>query len=413
MHYTFYFDETFHDRKITVKPSGVINTFTENKNDSYIGVFWGIDHTRSSVATRKLHILENKYREKFGLNDEFKSTTIAKKNFTYGIRSFGKDAMAYYRDLFTVLDHLSPIIHVNAVSKIEYLVRHIFDVQSISFLPGVSSKAFYYSITKFILTYHSPALIQALYESAETADHELFRNELINHLEEVIYAIGGIPRKQREYDALHQLHMLVSLVRIDSGISTKYDFVYYQNFDGLNRLLAELKISPSRVNLVIDRENETFLAAQKFAFKSVRQANSANSIHVRLADHLCGFVGRMMHALMEDKSIKEDPVSEIERLGENDLVRKRLLSSDWFKLKPEHFELYQMAYRVLVHKQQSYWATMTWSYFDQVSVFYTLLRYIASYNRYEDFIKYPPELHAEYYNSACCQESERAYELFN
>ena len=34
MHYTFYFDETFHDRKITVKPSGVINTFTENKNDS-------------------------------------------------------------------------------------------------------------------------------------------------------------------------------------------------------------------------------------------------------------------------------------------------------------------------------------------------------------------------------------------
>ena len=129
--------------------------------------------------------------------------------------------------------------------------------------------------------------------------------------------------------------------------------------------------------------------------------------------HLRGFVGRMMHALMEDKSIKEDPVSEIERLGENDLVRKRLLSSDWFKLKPEHFELYQIAYRVLVHKQQSYWATMTWSYFDQILVFYTLLRYIASYDRYEDFIKYPPELHAEYYNSACCQELERAYELFN
>lgn len=120
--------------------------------------------------------------------------------------------------------------------------------------------------------------------------------------------LGAFPGSNESMTLLHQLHMLVSLVRIDSGISTKYDFVYYQNFDGLNRLLGELKISPSRVNLVIDRENETFLAAQKFAFKSVRQANSANSIHVRLADHLCGFVGRMPHSLEQEKFTRHTPL---------------------------------------------------------------------------------------------------------
>lgn len=412
MHYNFYFDETFHDRKITVKPSGVINTFTENKNDSYLDVFWGLDNTRSSTSTKKLHTLEHKYRDKFGLEGEFKSTNISKKNFTYGIRSFNKDTMEYYRDLFSVLEQLSPIIHVNALSKIEYLVRNIFDVNSLEHVPGVSSNSFFYSITKFILTYHSAALIQALYTSAETGDRESFRDELLNHLEEVIYAIKDIPRKEREYRTLCQMHMLISLVRLDGTIRTKYDFIYFQNFDGLNRLLGELKISPQRVNLVIDQEENTFYAAQRFSFKSVRHANSANSIHVRLADHLCGFIGRMMHALMDDKSVKEDPVTKIDRLCENDLERKRLLSSEWFNLKAEHFSLYKLVYRVLVLQQQAHWATMTWSYFDQVSVFYSLLRYVASYERYEDFIKNTPEMHAEYYNSACCQELEHAYESF-
>ena len=126
MHYNFFFDETFHDRKITIKPTGVINTFTENKNDSYIGVFWGYENTRRAGIVRKLHALEAKYKKRYGLSEEFKSTNIGKKNFNYGIHSLNPDARDFYRDFFTLLETISPIIHVNVVSKIEIVVRAIF-----------------------------------------------------------------------------------------------------------------------------------------------------------------------------------------------------------------------------------------------------------------------------------------------
>ncbi len=81
MHYNFYFDETFHDRKITVKSSGKINTLDEDKNDCYIGVFWGFDSAKRSSITKQLHQLENKYLSRLGIENEFKSTTFSKKNF--------------------------------------------------------------------------------------------------------------------------------------------------------------------------------------------------------------------------------------------------------------------------------------------------------------------------------------------
>lgn len=203
--------------------------------------------------------------------------------------------------------------------------------------------------------------------------------------------------------------MLVSLYDFDNPISTKYDFIYFQNFDGLINLLDEKMILPKNVNLTIDREDKTYCAACKYPFKKVRQVDSLEIVQIRISDQLCGFIGRMMYALMDDKLIKEDPVVDIERLEENDLARKRLLSAEWFDLREEHFTLYKRAAKVLIVQQEAYWATMTWSYADQVSMFYTLIRYVASYDSFADFKKHTPEIHAEYYNSACCADLERHF----
>lgn len=404
MHYCFFFDETFHDRKITVKPSGVINTFTEDKNDNYLGVFWGFENTRRSGVMKKVCALEKKAATIFGMSKEFKSTNIARKNFHYGIRSFNPDVMVYYHDFFMILKEISPIIHVNAVSKIEYLVRRIFDMSKISKMPMVQPNAFYYSLSKFILYYHSPQLTQKLYEASMTGDGKLFIDELINHLEIAIIATKGIIRKEAEYNALHELLLIVSSYDCSDAIETQYDFVYSQNFEGLCRLLDEKKIPVNKVNLTIDKEEKTFLTATSYPFGSVKQTDSNNSALIRVADHLCGFIGRMMYALMNDELVKEDAVTNIEKLSENDLERKRLQSPRWFDLQKKHFDLYKLVYHVLIIQQEAYWATMTMSLCDQVSVFYTLLRYISSYKTYEEFMKHTPEEHTEFFNGACCQE---------
>ena len=85
MHYNFYFDETFHDRKISISEKGKINVLDDNANESYIGLFWGCENTRIKGVIKQLRQLENKYKEIYSLGEEqeFKSTTIGKQNFTY------------------------------------------------------------------------------------------------------------------------------------------------------------------------------------------------------------------------------------------------------------------------------------------------------------------------------------------
>ena len=65
MKYNFYFDETYHDRKITVSSSGVANIFLDDKNDNYIGVFWGIQRKQNDEVFAQFRELEKKYIERF------------------------------------------------------------------------------------------------------------------------------------------------------------------------------------------------------------------------------------------------------------------------------------------------------------------------------------------------------------
>lgn len=409
MNYNFYFDETFHDRKITIDSAGMLNIFAEDKNDSYIGVFWGYENNKELLVNSQLQALEQKYIERFGLSKEFKSTVIGRKNFNLGIRSFNKDTYDYYNDFFEILEGVESIIHVNVVSKVELLVRNIFDMKNIEQMPYANVDSFYYSITKFILTYHSPQLLQALYRATKDGKGKVFQKELLNHLEKVIMALIGIKRKEREVPALIQLRMLVSQYSFDNLISEKYNFVYFQNFAGLIKLLYEKGISFRDVNVVIDTEDKTYRTAIRFPFKDVKQVDSTESIQVRVADQLCGFIGRMMYALMSDRSIKEDSVVDIRYLKDNDLVRKHLLSTEWFELQEKHFNLYKRIYKVLILQQEAYWAAMTWSYADQVVMFYSFIRYMASYETFEDFKQHTSERHAEYYNSMCCADLERHF----
>ena len=135
---------------------------------------------------------------------------------------------------------------------------------------------------------------------------------------------------------------------------------------------------------ILDRISDQY-ASRGIAFHSVRQTDSKNSIFLRATDHLCGFLGRFMYALMNDAAIKEDKIADISHLSEYDITRKHLLSTMWFDLQEKHFVLYKKIYKVLIEQQGSYWSTMTFSYSDQIVAFYSFLRYIASYESYSEY----------------------------
>lgn len=417
MNYTFYFDETYHDRSITIKENGQLNTLTDGKNDSYIGVFWGTDSDHLPSILERFSVVEETYKSRLGLTQEFKSTCFAKKNFKYGIRSFNSTTQGFYSDLFHLLYEHSPIIHVNALSKIELLLRNIFSNCNLHRILFIEPNSFYYSMTKFLITYHSESLLRALFRATQNKNVNLFLTELEEHLCIVISSLRGIKRKEREVPALEQLLHIVTILMVScnarSMISDKIGFVYSQNFDGLCQLLKEKGIPSCNTTVVIDTEEQTYRASNPYPFQLVVQADSSTNIGLRLADHLCGFIGRLMYALMHDANFMEDKVNDITQLSSNDIQRKHLLYSDWFDLKQAHFDLYHIVAKVLTQQQQAYWSTMTWSYCDQICMFYALLDYIASYPDYTEFLKHTPDEHAEYYNAACIDHISRHYANWN
>ena len=65
--YTFYFDESFHDKKIRINENGQFNILREDALDNYIGVFWGCP-TSDLVSNRKLvQKFENRQKIQYSL----------------------------------------------------------------------------------------------------------------------------------------------------------------------------------------------------------------------------------------------------------------------------------------------------------------------------------------------------------
>lgn len=409
MNYVFYFDETFHEEKITIKPNGTINALLEDKNNCYVGVFWGCKQEKLPEVIEPLIDLEKKYKKAFTLSDtkEFKSTTFSPKNFKYGICSFSQLILKYYEDLFQLLLKVNPIIQINIVSKIEWMLRSVFIHAKLP--PYINANAFFYSLTKFFIVYQPKEVFAQMAAVCDMESAEQFRLYLIQIIDKVVQATQHIQRKQKEINALSELSIILEDTVFETAFESKFDFIYLANFEGLCNLLSEKNIDLKHIKIVIDREEETFKAAQQFQFGKVKQADSKNSIQIRLADHLCGFVGKMIKALTDDLSQKEERITDYNRINKEALVDKRLLSQKWFNLDERRYSLYKLIYNVLVVNCEAYWATMTMSYSDQATSFYSLLRYINSYEDYTQFKAVELSAHTEYFNTCCLEEMSRAY----
>lgn len=412
MNYVFYFDETFHDKRITIKPNGTINALLEDKNNCYVGAFWGCKQEKLREVIESLTELEKEYKKAFTLSDtqEFKSTTFSPKDFKYGISSFSQLTLRYYEDLFQLLLKVNPIIQINIVSKIEWMLRSMFIHAKLP--PYIITNAFFYSLTKFFIVYQPKEIFAQMAAVCDMESAEQFRLHLIQTIDKVVETTLHIQRKQEEIKALSDLSTILKDTIFETAFESKFDFIYLPNFEGLSNLLNEKNINLKNTKIVIDREEETFKAAQEYQFGKVKQADSKNSIQIRLADHLCGFVGRMIKALSDDLLQREEHITNINHINQEALVDKRLLSQRWFDFDERRFSLYQLIYQVLVVNCEAYWATMTISYSDQATSFYSLLRYINSYKDYKQFKAVELSDHIECFNTCCLEEMNRAYKDF-
>ena len=116
--YLFFFDESFHDRKITYNEDGLLNIYKANLLDSYIGVFFGFPIEQIVHVKMKLSEFEKKYKKllQLGNDRELKGGTFDAGKFTYGLRSLGNNIFRFYKDFFNLVDEVKPYIFMSFVS---------------------------------------------------------------------------------------------------------------------------------------------------------------------------------------------------------------------------------------------------------------------------------------------------------
>lgn len=412
MKYVFYFDESFHDRSISVSEVGKFNIATENSLDNYIGVFWGCKSSELQKNIKLLQDFENKQKKLFKMSEEteLKSTSISKKNFTYGVSSFNKNTTSFYYDFFNTLIQMKPIFQIDIISKMEYFCRNLFrnvDFSSLEINPDV----FYYILTKFLIMHSSKEVNRAIYFAQHNGETEQLKDILLDSLELIITTFSSIPRKEREIRAFSELQDGIRSIPFNVLSKNKLDFQYFPNFDGLLLKLNEVNINPRDIKLTLDEDNATFQEALKYPFRKVKTTKSNYSIQVRLSDLLSGFIGRFMYALSNDKSMAEDSVLEGNNTINPDYESLRYISPQWFDLTEEKFNLYHLVNKAIINNT-TYWSYLSLSYSDESIVFISLISYISSYFDFNEFKNIPLDRHVESHTLVCLERLDVLYKSF-
>lgn len=407
--YTFFFDESFHDRSINRLSNGNLNITTPNSLESYIGVFCGFPTKDTDKISLKYLAFESKMKKVFNLSDlqELKTETFHRKNFHYGIQSMGKPVFQFYKEFFILLSEVQPIIYFDCISKIEFLLRKVFRNLKFSNDFTFSKDAFFYSLTKFLINYHTDKLLAQLFNPITQSNPGVLQQEINITLEAILNRIENIKRKEKEYGSFIELQYILATATFDLDIEEKVTFSYSPNCEQFLKFLSTQGISNNSVSIVIDNEENTFNAMQQGNFLSVRQDDSKQCALLRLTDFISGFVGRIIFALYNDESFKENPISDINDISLNDLETKRLRSKNWFQLTKERFQLYNLIYEVLLNNQSQIIPYS--SYADQEISFQSLIEYIGIQN-WNEFSNYnTTSMNPEYFNTFVCEKLQEYY----
>lgn len=394
----FYYDETFHDRKITQDKNGILNGYSKNSNDSFIYALIGFDE--SSNLIDKYSELESRIKEDLQLDKELKSTRFNKDNFEFGLKSMKRQCKNLYYEFLPLLIDFNFVFQVGMISKTEFVLRQLLDNINIS-IP-IIEESFIYSLTKFIERHRLNYLLNEAF-FASNNNIQIFLEKLIELLEIVYATIKDIPREEREAYAIKE-HLFIlkhSAIKNNNVITSEWNYSFIAN--GVYQRLSELDSLNSKV--FVDNEQKTYEAFTLKGLNAIQQ-DSINSIGVRLADMFVGFVGKFVRSLKNDLSDPE--LNSLSDIKKEAYENRRLLSKEWFDIDQQTFNLYKKIGHYFMNNA-TYWSSFTLSYFDDAAIFFWFFDYFDTYKCYNHYLNYMKK-HVERFNSFCCSNLQSKYD---
>lgn len=395
--YSLFYDEAFHDRKITAK-NGEMNIEMDGLSDTFVTAVVGTMKHRLPEFEQKFIEFENFAKQVYKLetDTEFKGTTVNKKFYKFGIRSLNKDAFKVYDRFFDTIDS-SMLIQMSFLNKFESVVMNLFRENTLPIY--VMPREFYYSITKFLNHYRNKNIVNVLFNERSTSSECLEAITLL--MEEVLVKIAPIKRKELEKNAIVQMLSILNDLRTDIRINTqeKIEWSYKQAIFGIDLLMDEKGINRKRVDLIIDEDASTVEEASQHGYKNVTGVKSDECFGVRYADILCNFMGRIVKSIEDEYREDWDKPETIDRLSE-----RRILSEEWFKISEQSFNLYKKVFSIFYTRRNIIWTTQTGVYHGNFSTLMSLLYYFGSlFENYEEYTKLNSKEHREKFNTFSVQ----------
>ena len=371
----FFFDESFHSRKINKKT-------IEDKEffDNY--VMTGIGCIKKDLYKNEILYkqFEEKFKEKFSINenDELKSKIVKKEQYKYGIKSFNKKSLELYKAFWELMNQSDYIYYICAISKLEYILTQFnYNIWGVR-----DYRSFVYSIVKAVNVYRPKEVLKALLE-----ENELLLEELIKFLRRKISENENNPIKVHENISFKEC---ITILEEINGKNINLKWKYNNIFIGFKKFVNELGLNDVRV--VIDKEgnpnNNTASACKKEGFKNVIEKDSKKSITLRCTDLMCGFISKMMRAIYEDTKTTDD----------EEYRERKILNKSWFEINKEQFLIYKNIAKYFKKHSKYYWSTYISIYFDSFFQFIDLIYYFDGFENFEDFNCIDSNSHRERYN---------------
>lgn len=249
-------------------------------------------------------VFENKYLSPGA--KELKSTVLKKSHFKYGFKSLSQNNARLINDFLDMLDD-DIYVYCAFSSKAEWLVDKLFSQYQNNHWFNADSLR--YSLAKLLVQYRPIEVVESLYRSPD----------------DLLFALRGFLRKRIELDKanlelkhteINQCQLLLNVIYCVEPLEN-YEWEYHSALSGFALYLSEHN-EVENYRLVIDREENTRIAAEQLGFSGVRQADSTECFGIRMADMLVGIVAKLMKAIRVEQTYQSQ---------EDELKRSSLITS--------------------------------------------------------------------------------------
>ena len=200
----------------------------------------------------------------------------------------------------------------------------------------------------------------------------------------MLFALRGFLRKRIELDKanlelkhteINQCQLLLNVIYCVEPLEN-YEWEYHSALSGFALYLSEHN-EVENYRLVIDREENTRIAAEQLGFSGVRQADSTECFGIRMADMLVGIVAKLMKAIRVEQTYQ----------SQEDELKKKLFDNEWFNLNDERLALYKKLRRVLIQYDQCWYKFYASGYSDDLVVLLSLLNYLSNFESYVRWVR--------------------------